>query len=279
MAPKIQQQKELCKKDHKTTPKHFTTKPQLKTNNKYPQITQQQQPARYSNQVKPRSRADTMALAMITREGTVLTTKQKQLEEMRAIKNRGLGDARDKAFAIEYFRRQRPLCKAPTEIKIAQDDGQYSTVCFWTRRGDADFESEWLTIPNQKMLLGRAMRLEIRPQIDAFRFPHTGNEFDVDHKAPTFRQLMSNFIQNENGGKDPTFVVDKLEDRALAARWYAYHDKYKVLQKLTRKEHKAKTKADWEQGHNSGRDSKRRKTGESDGVKDKLGSNVVVDLT
>jgi hypothetical protein len=203
-----------------------------------------------------------MTLEMITREGTVLTSNTKLKNEMSAILKRGLGDTRDKAFALEYFRRQNPHLEAPTDIKIKVDDGVYKTSCFWTRRGEgADFESEWMTIPTKKVLLSRVMRFEIKPQIDAFRGPHIGIELVVDHKYPTFRMLMSNFIEDECGGKDPTFVVDKLADRALATRWHAYHEEHSVLQKLTPEEHKVKTRTDWEQGHNSDRDPKRCRTG------------------
>lgn len=183
---------------------------------------------------------------MKSREGTILTSWTKRKKEMSAILKRGLGHPADKAFALEYFFQQKPHLEKPTDIKIA-NDADYNTPCFWTKRGEnAEFVSEWMTIPTRKELVRRAMRFEIQPQIDMFRGSKRG--MDVDHKSPTFEEIASSFIDKHCGGKLPEFVINKFIDRSLAARWYQYHEKHAVLQLLTPAQHKAKTRLDWAAG-------------------------------
>jgi hypothetical protein len=107
---------------------------------------------------------------MKNRDGQFLTTKNKQLQEIRAIRLRGLDDNLDFAFALEYFRQQQPDLDPPRQIKIAPDDGDNKTNCFWTKRGSSNcWKSEWMRIPTKLELFTRVLRSEINPQIVAFR--------------------------------------------------------------------------------------------------------------
>ncbi|MBU2843543.1 hypothetical protein [Acidithiobacillus thiooxidans] len=114
--------------------------------------------------------------------------------------------------------------------------------------------------------LDSAMRQEIQYQIDEWR-RNNGNlpEMDVDHIYP-FVALVRDFLRIEGAmmrygdgwhdealsnkdelamvefddGTPESFYRHTLRDRALAARWRAYHQKHARLQWLTKKENSSK---------------------------------------
>lgn len=215
------------------------------------------------------------SLGIKASNGSYIASKTKQKQEMSAILKRGLDNPLDVNFALEYFRRQQPHLEAPVTIKIAPDDGRIKSNCFWTQRPEppslllGEWTSEWMTIPTKKMLFARAMRYEIKPQTDAFRIKAlsalSSNEsaafrgilLQVDHKEPTFQELLDAFIAERCGGKEPAFVVDRLADRAIASEWYKFHEERAVLQLLTVEQHKVKSAVDASKRSASKREAKR----------------------
>lgn len=104
------------------------------------------------------------------------------------------------------------------------------------------------TFNNQKHNLIQAMRYSIKPQIYEFKkhqkikcqicFAEDKIQYDVDHKAPSFKKISETFLKNNNSPKtfadhpNAYHAIFYEKDKEFKNKWNQYHKENAILQIL-----------------------------------------------